>query len=351
MESLIKIFLSFFYCFFVQLRYFLYNSKIFKKKSLPAKVICIGNITAGGTGKTSAVIYLSKYFSSKKYKVAVISRGYRRKFNKVGKNTPVIVSDGNSILTSVEYSGDEPYLMAKNLQNIPVIVCSDRFLAGKTAIDKYDTEIILMDDGFQHLKLKRDIDILLIDCLNPFSNGFLLPAGLLREPLSSLKRADIFILTNSNFISEEDKSDIVKKIRRYNNSSPIFLAFHKPLSFIKLVSDEILDISFMKGKDVISLSSIGNPESFEKTLESIGLNILKKIRFPDHHWFTIDEIRKILENKKYVVTTEKDAVRIKKLFLDNINLLEKMLILKIVFEVQNEEKLFEEIQKKCSGLP
>jgi tetraacyldisaccharide 4'-kinase len=106
----------------------------------------------------------------------------------------------------------------------------------------------------------------------------------------------------------------------------------------------------MKGKDVISLSSIGNPESFEKTLESIGLNILKKIRFPDHHWFTIDEIRKILENKKYVVTTEKDAVRIKNLFFDDINLLEKIFILKIAFEVQNEEKLFEEIQKKCSGL-
>ncbi|MFN3967136.1 MAG: tetraacyldisaccharide 4'-kinase [Endomicrobiia bacterium] len=323
MESLIKIVLSFIYGFFVRFRFFLYKSKILKKKTLPVKVICIGNITAGGTGKTSAVIYFAKYLSSKNFKVAVLSRGYKRK--ETTKKIPVIVSDGKSILTSVEYSGDEPYLVAENLLGVPVIVCSNRYLAGKIAIEKFATDILLMDDGFQHWKLNRNLDIVLIDCLNPFSNGFLLPAGLLREPLSSLNRADIFILTNSNFVSDEEKNRIVSKIKRYNETAPIYFAFHKPLYFVRLSSGEMLDLSFVKDKEIISLSSIGNPISFEKTLETIGAIISKRIRFPDHHWFTIDEIIKILENNIYIVTTEKDAVRIKNLFIEKKDILEMII--------------------------
>ncbi len=333
----------------MRLKFFLYKTKILKKLTLKSKVICIGNITAGGTGKTSVVIYLAKYMLSKNYKVAVLSRGYKRKI-KNKKDFSVIVSNGKNILTSVEYSGDEPYLIAKSLQSVPVIVCKDRFLAGKIAIEKFGSQILLMDDGFQHWRLTRDLDIVLIDCLNPFSNGFLLPAGKLREPLSCLRRADIFILTNSNFISEKETEEIIKNIRKYNQAAPVFFAGYNPLYFVRLSSGEILDLLFIKDKDIVLLSSIGNPVSFEKTVESIEANILNKIRYPDHHWFTIDEIVKILENNTYIVTTEKDAVRIENLSFEDKKILDKILILKIAFSVSDEKGFLEETQKKLGCL-
>ncbi|MDI6641831.1 MAG: tetraacyldisaccharide 4'-kinase [Elusimicrobiota bacterium] len=355
--------LSILYFLITKVKFFLYSCKILNQKKLPAKVICIGNISSGGTGKTSTVIYLSKLLLEKGYKVAVLSRGYKRQ-RQVTSNKrqwtndrfPLVVSNGKQILHSPVETGDEPYMIARNLGGkVPAVVFPDRYSAGKVAIEKFQSEILLLDDGFQHWQLYRDMDIVLVNCLNPF--GQLLPLGLLREPPSALNRANIILLTNTNFVSEEKLSEIIQTIRKYNKTSPVIKSIHKPL-YLETISTttSILltaspfasptatrPLSYIENKDIIALSGIGNAKSFELTLKSLGANIVKKFCYSDHHWYTIDEIRRIANENILTITTEKDAVRLEN-FANEINL-ENILFLKIQLEVTDEEVLEKAIMK------
>ncbi|MDD5435360.1 MAG: tetraacyldisaccharide 4'-kinase [Nitrospira sp.] len=300
-------FLSYLYKLIWIIRKWMYDKGIFKIKQLPSPVICVGNITAGGTGKTPTVMYIAKLLQEKRYRPVVLTRGYKRR-----SNAPVLpVSDGHKILTTPGESGDEPYLMALGLKNIPVIVGADRYRSGRFAIEKFGNNLFILDDGFQHLKLYRDINILLIDASNPFGNGAMLPAGILREPLTGISRADCIIISRAN---EGDKAKVEDAIRSYNKQSPVF---HSTLMItgISDSSGETYSPDYIKGKRALIFSGIGNPDSFKRSVDEMGGIIKNEIRFNDHHWYDIKDMEQISAQARdisadVIITTEKDMVRI-----------------------------------------
>jgi len=289
-----------------------------------SRVISVGNITVGGTGKTPAVIYFARRHQSAGKRVVVISRGYGRRLK---SKKPVIVSDmEGKVLASPKASGDEPYLLARKLPGVPVIACPNRTKAAKLAIKRFNPEMILLDDGFQHRRIRRDEDIVVIDCDNPFGYDHLLPRGLLREPLRALKRATQFLLTHAD---ERKHAWLAEELREINPRAGILLSRHRAVGLFIISKNRSVPLQMLKGRSVIALSSIGNPASFERTLKKAGARVLGAFRFPDHYWYTNEDVLKMRKDMKkvkpeYVVTTEKDAVRLDLLDekLDNVVLLE-----------------------------
>jgi tetraacyldisaccharide 4'-kinase len=316
MDSLLSI-ISVIYGILVKIRVASYKKNIFKQKKLPCKVISIGNITVGGTGKTPMTIYLAKMLVGYGYKVAVVSRGYKGKYEKKGG----IVSNSKKILLEPRYSGDEPFMMAAKLENIPVLVGQKRYETGLIAIKNYDVDIILLDDGFQHIKLFRDIDILLLDHRRPFGNFHLIPRGILREPVKSVKRADTFILTRTS--SEKTKTlDMLESISKncavfetYNSSYFFNAGNESKDDCITVLRSKVLnDFDWLAGKKVVVFSGIAGNESFKKTIEEFKCEILDFFGFEDHYYYCDDDVNRISQsaknlNAELVMTTEKDFAR------------------------------------------
>mgnify|MGYP006332910199 FL=1 len=314
--------LSIIYGVITKIRNKLYDHKILKiNKVENVELICVGNITVGGTGKTPAVQYFAKKIINDKKKVAVLSRGYNGK----RKSDTMIVRDENGIYATSLEAGDETYLHSLNLE-IPIVVSKNRFLGAKLLKEKYNVDIIILDDGYQHRKLFRDKNILLIDATNPFGGGYLLPKGRLRESLDGIKRADEIIISKTNFVQKNIVDEITNKLKKYNK--PIFLAVHKEDHFYNqsLVN---FPLETIKGKDVLLFSSIANPENFKKSILKLEPKSVKEIKFSDHHIYSdieIEEISREAVDYDFIITTEKDIVKIKK----NI---ENMLVLKISFDI------------------
>lgn len=307
---------SAFYSVIVRIRGALYRLRIFKQKRLQCKVVSIGNIAVGGTGKTPMTIYLAKKLTKLGYKVVVISRGYKGKFEKKGG----IISDGKEILTGPDFSGDEPFLMAARLKDIPVVVGQNRYDAGLLAIKYFSPEVIILDDGFQHIKLFRDIDLLLLDSRHPFGNFHLIPRGILREPTASIKRADALILTRSS-----DNAEGRNTISAGSNNQPVFEArntsyffkvkkggvSNKAPDFNNQLSE---DFGLFAEKQVVAFSGIAGNDHFRKTLYEFKCDLLEFIGFPDHHRYTAGDMERILKSVRdrraeFVMTTEKDFAR------------------------------------------
>ncbi len=277
--------------------------------TVEARVISVGNITAGGTGKTPATIYFTRRFFDAGQKVVVLSRGYGRS---APMDEPAAVSDGRMVLVSPRESGDEPYLIAKKLPGVPVVVCGDRVRGAKFAIEKFQPQTIVLDDGFQHIALSRDEDIVVIDCTAPFGFEHLLPRGLLREPLLALRRAATFLLTRAD---ECKHGDTVERLKEINPTAEVFLSRHRPVRFSRLDASENFPCDFISGKRVLALSSIGNPMSFETALKRLGAEVAASLRFKDHHWYSPTDMGKIREaarqsRAEHIVSTEKDGVRL-----------------------------------------
>ncbi len=277
------------------------------RKKLPCKVISVGNITAGGTGKTPTVIYLAKMLKSAGRKVCVVSRGYKRQS---GNAAVGVVSDGRRIVMGKKLAGDEPYLIAQALKNVPVLVDKIRYRAGEYAVKNFAADIVILDDGFQHAGLRRDLDILCINALNPFGNGMLLPAGYLREPVKNISRAGIFIITRCDRVPEEKTAEIENTIKSRVKDAKIFHAFFSKKIFYR---NEEVDAASFKDKNIIAVSGIALPEDFDITLKELGANILLHKKFPDHHFFKDNDIRGFLqsaaESQAAILTTSKDAGR------------------------------------------
>ena len=186
--------LSFVYALILQLRVLVYKAGLLRSFRLPCPVISVGNLTVGGTGKTPMTLYLARWFMDRGKRVVILSRGYGGSL----EGTIRIVADGSTILLSPGDAGDEPYLLANSLPGVMVVIGSDRYQAGCLALERLNPDIFILDDGFQHLRLKRDLNLLLLDCEKPFGNGRTLPAGILREPVSAIERADLVIFTRCN---------------------------------------------------------------------------------------------------------------------------------------------------------
>ncbi len=293
----------------VKFRNQLYSSKIIKSERLPCKVISVGNIVAGGTGKTPTVIAIAKMLQeSTDFKIAVLSRGYK---SKIRGNT--VVSDGKNILHDQSEVGDEPYLIAKKLTNIPVIIGKDRIKSGLIAVEKFNTQVVILDDGFQYLKLEKDINILVIDSTQPFGYGYILPRGYLREPLSAIKRADVILLTRVDQCN--DLGSIYDSLNLIAPSIPIFESTHCPTSLYAINENKNIELENIKGKNILAVCGIANPLSFFNTLKSLQLSKINLLKFSDHHDYTTEDIKmikkKMHETKSdYIITTEKDLMKL-----------------------------------------
>ncbi|MCK4590618.1 MAG: tetraacyldisaccharide 4'-kinase [Candidatus Latescibacteria bacterium] len=285
-----------------------YRWRLFRRSSLTTKVISVGNITLGGTGKTPLVALLARILQEREKRVAVLSRGYRRR----GKGIKII-SDGKKILSNPQEAGDEPYLLAKSLRNIPVIVGKDRVQAGRLTTEKFASEILLLDDGFQYLKLRRDLDIAVIDAANPFGNGHLLPRGILREPLSSLKRAHLFCLTRVD--QARKLGELENRLNTLNPKTPIVECIHSPCFLRKLPDGPQVGLERLSGRRVVAFSAVGNPEGFEQSLVKLGAQLVGRMRFKDHHRYSVKDLERIARlarnsQAQMVVTTGKDSVNL-----------------------------------------
>lgn len=322
--------LSLIYFIGVRVLVFFYG---FSKQRLNCKVISVGNITLGGTGKTLLVEFIAGYLSRQGHKVAILSRGYKRKSG-----------DSGLAVTGYEKMGDEAYMLSKSLKDIPVVVDADRVRCAKTAIEKYGVDTVILDDGFQQWRIAKDLEIVTIDVNNPFGNRHVLPRGILREPLSSLRMADVFILTKVGpDISLQGTENF---LRRINNKAVIFQSAHKPEGFYDFNKPgELLNTDTLKGKSVTLLCGIGDPASFENLIKNLGINAGLSFRFPDHYHYTNEDLNKVINASKEkgidaIVTTEKDMARLSG-FPDCAL---RIYILKIKLSIINDEQEF------CNGL-
>ena len=284
----------------------LYDAKILKSIKLSCAIISVGNITTGGTGKTPAVIAIAKFLQQKNKKVAILSRGYGRK----SKGTQ-LVTDKQTKPTIWELFGDEPMLMAKSLVNIPIVVDKNRVRGGQFLIDNYHPEVIILDDAFQHRKIFRDIDIVLINSnLSKFVNrihGF----NNFREPWSSLKRAHLIFITKANVADLSTKLNT--KLEKFR--LPLFKTNIVSPSYLLDMDNHKIKIDEINKKSALLFSGIGDHISFDKLVTSLGFKISDSIYFPDHHNYSISDIEKIRDkyNKlsvDIILTTEKDIIKI-----------------------------------------
>jgi len=320
----------------VRARASLYSLGLLKKRRLPCPVISIGNITVGGTGKTPLAMALAKGLMERGIPTAILSRGYRRK-----KAAGPLVSDGRKIILSPEESGDEPFLMAAALKGIPVLVGKDRFKNGEQALGRFPLRGFLLDDGFQHLPLHRDLNIVLIDSHIGFGDGHLLPRGILRESLTQLRRADLFLMTKVE--ETQTCAPLEKKLRRVHPSAPIFHSDYEPSGLIG-PDGKIEPLHHLKGKRVFPVSGIADPAYFSSLLRGCGMEVVEEIIFPDHHHYTAHHLISIKEKvrkENWIVTTEKDMVKLKSLAFDFPHLL----ALRIEMKIREEEEFYKKIME------
>ena len=305
------------FAFVVAVRYFFFKNGIFRRFPLGVQVISIGNVTAGGTGKTPVTEIFARTLASEGRKVAILSRGYRRKeapwwqriFTQVVE-PPLVVSDGKRILLDASVGGDEPYMLASNLPGVVVMVDRNRVKAGRYAIKHLECDTLILDDGFQYQRLKHSIEVVLVDSTNPFGNGNMLPRGILREPARHLKRADIIFLTKC----KGDVSAVREQVSKYNRNAKIVECNHTPQILKDIWSKEEFPLSWLKGKTLCTLSGIASPKGFENSLRALGSKVIWCERYADHHRYDSSEILYALNRSAdmgadALVTTEKDAVR------------------------------------------
>ena len=316
--------LSFIYERLVQLRLYLYRKRVFRERALGCLVISIGNLTVGGTGKTPIVEKFARALQSGGRRVAILSRGYKSvprkcswldRIKKKDVDPPRVVSDGKSLLLDSLTAGDEPYMLAHNLRDVIVLVDKDRVKSGRFAIDKWNIDTLLLDDGLQYLHLKHRLDMVLVDRQAPFGNEFLLPRGTLRESPRNLRRASyIFITKNTG----EPNNALIQRIRHFNRTAEIIECAHKPLYLQNVYTGERLPLEHLRDAFIGSLCGIAVPDSFEGGLKALGAHVDLAKQYIDHHYYTEAELRSFIgrcirRDLAMIVTTEKDAVRMPRL--------------------------------------
>ena len=297
--------LAFFYGLGSGFKNWLYDKKILKPKKVNAYVISVGNMTTGGVGKTPVVLELAKYFTSKGEKTAIISRGYGGKLSNKKVN---VISDGKSVFYDAAMAGDEPFMLAQKAHGVCVLTCKNRYNACKYAVEKFRVKKIILDDGFQHRKLYRDLDIVLMDSKMALGNEKLLPAGPLREGAEALDRIDklVIVSKNVNHKSAEKFAEIIKD--RMN--LPTSMCYIEPDYIYNIKTGERL----AQSAAITAMCAIGQPQQFFDFLK--GRYVIDKIAFDDHHQYSPIDLIDI--KKGSIVTTEKDAVKLLRFDKDNI---------------------------------
>jgi len=329
------------YSIAVRARNFLYSAGWFKAHRADAAVISIGNITAGGTGKTPLVIWLCKQiisdskFQISDYTCAILMRGYKAAKDSRGKTQ--------------DYR-DEPAILAESCPGVKVIVNPDRVAGAAEAVSKFGANTLIMDDGFQHRRLARDLDIVTIDATRPFGYDKMLPAGLLREPVASLERADAIVITRCDQIAEVELSEIERKLQTINPNVIIARSIHAPTS-VKSTDNKEISLEQLKDKKIFAFCGIGNPDAFLNTTKQLGANLVGSKVYNDHHHYTNDCLADIYEQAgglkaDLILTTQKDWTKIISDFESSLPLAYIRIEIKFL---AGEEKLRGLIEKTLAG--
>ncbi len=292
------------YEFGVRVRLWLYAHGWLKTYRLPAPVISVGNLTVGGTGKTPCTAYLANLLTQSGFRVAILSRGYKRTTKGI-----VEVSDGEHILCSPFEAGDEPYLLAQQCRGVRVVVGADRYAAGMRLWQRAHVDVFLLDDGYQHIRLHRDVNLALMDAQEDLTQAKLLPLGHWREPVASLSRADVVILTRA---SAECRAGFKPALQF---AVPVMTATHELGELRRLPDDDLTPLAQMKLQPVFALTAIAQPERFIDDLRQNELNVVAQQTFADHHRYTLAEIQSVIAAAQSagaaaILTTEKDAANL-----------------------------------------
>ena len=363
--------LSWFYTASVQLRNILYTRGVFKARRLPCRVISVGNIVVGGTGKTPAVIVIAEHLQREGMRVAILLRGYKR----CVREKVTIVSDGEKVCASPIESGDEADMMAKHLSGVPIIVGKCRYLTGQVALERFKVDVLLLDDGFQHRQLARDVDILTIPATHPFgSPKKLLPAGTLREPPTALRRADLILLTHAD--TPNISAHAKKVVKGLAPNAPVLESIYRPTHLYPLAissqqsaismkpslptETEIrdpkaipTDIKELKGKRVLAVCGIGNPDAFAATLMRCSVASVELLAFPDHHVYTEADKQRIdtafqAAAADLIVTTQKDEQKLAR-FVDNWKL--PIVVLAVALVITDGDEMLTDVLLGNSSQP
>jgi tetraacyldisaccharide 4'-kinase len=350
--------LSWVFTVIVQVRLWLYHHRIIRPNTLGCQVISVGNLTVGGTGKTPVVEVFARNLLQQGRKVAILSRGYKSKelpfLQKMSQRIttgkietpPRVVSDGQRLLLDSHTAGDEPYMLASNLPEVAVVVDKDRVKAGKYAIKELGCDTLILDDGFQYLKLGHRLDIVLVDQTNPFGGGHLLPRGLLREPMRNIKRAGFIFITKCG---KGGAPELKEQLRRLNPHAEISECRHAAKYLKNVFGETTYGLDKLKGMKIAAVSAIAVPESFENALREFGAEIVYTRRFADHHRFSQQEIintinRSIKRGAEAILTTEKDAVRFP--FVDRLDI--PIIFMRVEIEMlTGEEEFMDWISRIC----
>ena len=293
----------------VRARVAFYENRLFETRSLNTPVISVGNMTVGGAGKTPCVAFLARFLRDEGYEVAILSRGYKRESKGL-----VEVSDGKEILCGPAESGDEPFLLANLCPGARVVVDRDRYAAGKWLEARAPVSVFILDDGYQHIRLARDLNLLLIDASEPLDRAKMLPFGRLREPITAMRRADAVIVTRSD--RPFDRRALEHAVRRFaRDNTPVFYAHHKMTELIRLAGAGAVRPADFVPKRVAAVSGVARPDRFIADLEGLGMEVALRRDFDDHHRYTREELSEIVERSREalaeaIITTEKDAANL-----------------------------------------
>ena len=320
------------------LRRRLYARGTLKSHRLPCPVISVGNLTLGGTGKTPMVIHLAERVLELGYRPVILSRGYKGLAEKSG----AVVSDGRNLLCDARQAGDEPCLMAALLSAVPVVVGKNRFRTGMDAVRRFQPDIVILDDGFQHLPLARDFNLLLLDAQMPYGNGYMLPRGTLRETEASLRDADAVVLTRSGQARNGGSGNVIRQAR----PRPVFSSDHQPV--VRLVLDAGQPVTGapsglrndyeIKGKQVFAFAGLGRNDAFFHAIEMLGGGVQDTLGFDDHHAFTQGDLHRIAKAAERagatsLITTDKDFVRLPR----GIRLPVELIVMGVVMDFGNRQ--------------
>jgi tetraacyldisaccharide 4'-kinase len=316
----------------------LYERRVFRTHKIGKPVISIGNLTTGGTGKTPLVAAIAQHLANKGRRVCILTRGYSRE----NPGRRVVVSDGNQILTDVRQTGDEPLMLAEQLKGKAAVICdADRVSAAHFAEEKLASDVFILDDGFQNLRIERDVNVLAIDATNPWGNKHVLPAGILREPVKALRRADCVVLTRTD---QSIEADLLKQIEKVT-SAPV-LSSRMVISEIRSIrsAGAVQTKSLVAGQPVAAFCAVGNPQAFFGLLPA-DFDLSGTIAFRDHHQFTqsdIDRVTRvaIAHGAQALVTTAKDEVKLRALRFDL-----PCYVFDIEIEISSAAKLFDLIDR------
>lgn len=294
----------------VALRNFAYARNIFPCTHVPATVVSLGNLSVGGSGKTPATIFLANALAERGVKVAIVARGYGRTGSGV-----CIVSDGHSVLAEIHEAGDEPLLLAQQCPRVAVIVAESKTRAALIAAERFQPDVILIDDGFQHRGLRRDLDLVLISARMLLQRPWLLPAGPLREPLRNLRRAHKILLTETNTLTLEERQKVLQGLSRFTAASIM------PINFIgeqvrPLFEGKMLATSSAQQTSTFLVSGIALPKRFRQSVEALGMQVREHMIYRDHHRYSAHDAETLVRKFQNsgadcLLTTAKDAVKLR----------------------------------------